>query len=133
MFARAPITDATEKRIFKLKRHGVTDKCVIASIDGISDRNQAELLKGTELFAPASSQKSTREQLTGLEARLVDGNVYGRVSGVYNFGAGDIIEIDLASGGSEMIPLNENFISDIEPEEGSLVVHPPEYLEGDKD
>jgi 16S rRNA processing protein RimM len=137
LFSYSPITDMIGKRIFKLKRQGVKDSLVIVSIDGVNDRNEAELLKGTELYGPAKKPEKHEKnrwsyaQLTGMEARLVDGNVYGRVSGVYNFGAGDILEIELSHGGSEMIPFTDDFVGDIQADEGSLVVYPPEYVEGE--
>lgn len=138
LFAYSPITDHSGGRAFKLKREGIKDKLVIASIAGITDRNAAELLKGMELYAPAPTTQVngpnqwSYTELTGLEARLIDGNVYGRVIGVYNFGAGDIIDIERQDGSSEMLPFNENFVGDVEVGEGSLVVYPPEYLEGGK-
>ena len=123
------LSDASGKRQFKLKREGVKDKLFIASIDGITDRNDAELLKNIELFAPASEHTSVADTLTGLEARLLDGNKYGRVIGVYNFGAGDILDIELTNGKTEMLPLREEFVGDINVNEGSLVVYPPDYVE----
>jgi len=129
----APITDATGNRPFKLTRHGIKGTSIIASIEGITDRNQAELLKGTELFAPAAIAASEKDKLTGLEARLLNGNVYGRVIGLYNFGAGDILDIEMEGGKSEMLPFTDNFVGGVHAEEGYLVVFPPEYVETDKD
>jgi len=127
-FSHSPITDATGKRIFKLTRQGVKDKQLIASIDGITDRNEAELLKGVELFAPASDETS-QYSLIGLEARLTDGNVYGRVTGVHNFGAGDILDLELDNQKTEMLPLRDEFVGGIHVDEGYLVVFPPDYVE----
>jgi len=130
-----PLTDASGGRAFKLTRRGIQNKLIIASIDGINDRNEAELLKGTELFAPASALPAKTEnqwshdELTGLEARISDGRVYGRVIGLYNFGAGDILEIELAEGKTEMLPFKKPFVGNIRPDEGYLIVFPPEYVE----
>jgi 16S rRNA processing protein RimM len=132
VLSHTPLTDLSGKREFKLKKHGVKESLLIVSIDGVDDRNAADLLRGTELFA-LMKDIPLKNKLTGMEARLIDSNVYGRVIGVFNFGAGDIIEIEFEDGKTEMIPLTEQFVGDINEEEGSLVVYPPEYLEGEKD
>ena len=127
----ATLTDASGRKPFKLTKYGIKDALLIVSIEGVHDRNEAELLKGTELFAPATPENSGNP-LEGMEARLLDGNVYGRVIGIYNFGAGDILDIELGNGKSEMIPLNDDFVGGVHIEEGYLVVFPPEYVESGK-
>jgi len=103
----------------------------IAGVKGIGDRNAAELLKGTELFALAS-ELPEKNRLVGLEARLKDGRVYGKITQLYNFGAGDIIEIKLVNGKMEMLPLSDAFIGDIHIDKGYVIVFPPDYIEEEK-
>ena len=129
------LTDSSGKRSFKLKKQGVKNDLLIVSIDGVDDRNTSELLKGTELFAPAPTKKNTNSnewtygELTGLEARLENGKAYGKVIGVYNFGAGDIIEIQLLNEKTEMLPLNDEFIGAVNIDKSFMVVFPPDYLD----
>ena len=112
---------------------GGNDRALLAAIDGVADRNAAELLKGTKLYAPAADVPvSTQDRLIGLEARLEDGSIYGCITAVANYGAGDIIEIKLAGGKSEMLPLNKNFVMNIAIDKGFITVVPPEYVEGKK-
>ena len=72
---------------------------VIARIDGITDRNAAETLRGTELFIKRDSLPATKSgeyyqaDLIGM-AVVRDGTGIGRVACFQNFGAGDIIELD---------------------------------------
>jgi 16S rRNA processing protein RimM len=127
IFTCGVLTDASHKRTFTIARNGGTGQTLIASIEGIADRNAAELLRGTTLFAPAgAAPKSLSRELTGLEVKLPDGKVDGRVTGVYNFGAGDVVEIKKTNGKSEMLPFNKKFA---EIKKDYLIVHPPEYVE----
>ena len=72
---------------------------IIARIDGVSDRNVAETLRGTELFVnrdelpPAAPGEYYQADLIGMTV-VRDGVEIGRVACFQNFGAGDIIEMD---------------------------------------
>ena len=72
---------------------------IIARIDGVSDRNIAETLRGTELFVnrddlpPAASGEYYQADLIGMTV-VRDGAEIGHVACFQNFGAGDIIEMD---------------------------------------
>ena len=130
IFACGPLTDASGKKRFALTHKGGNEKAFIASIEDITDRNGAEGVKGTELYAPADKLPEKKKgyyahELVGLEARLADGSAYGRVTQLYNFGAGDIIEIEMANGKSEMFPLTEAFVR---REKDGVTVFPPEYV-----
>jgi 16S rRNA processing protein RimM len=132
IFSCGVLTNASGKKQFTLIKHGGNDKAFIAAIDGISDRNAAEFLKGTELYAPADALPKKKKgdyyshELIGLDARLKSGRVYGSVVQLYNFGAGDIVEIKLPHGKTEMLPFNESFV---QVKKDHIVVHPPEYVE----
>ena len=72
---------------------------IIARIDGVTDRNTAETLRGTELFIARDSLPATKPgeyyqaDLVGMT--VVRGEtVLGRVVCFQNFGAGDIIELE---------------------------------------
>ena len=72
---------------------------IIARIDGVNDRNAAELLRGTELFINREDLPATKNgeyyqaDLIGMRV-IRDGTEIGVVAGFQNFGAGDIIELD---------------------------------------
>ena len=129
------LTDATGKRAFKLTRHGIKDQLLIASLDGIADRNAAELLKGTALYTPASALPANAKnqwsysELIGLEARLKTGKPYGKITAVDNFGAGDILTLIRADGSEEMLPFTGAFVGDVLSQQGFLVIFPPDYVE----
>ena len=41
------------------------------------------------------------------------GDLIGEIVAIYNFGAGDVIEIKLISGKVEMIPFTKDFVIDV--------------------
>ncbi|MBQ0013350.1 MAG: 16S rRNA processing protein RimM [Proteobacteria bacterium] len=76
-----------------------TSTVIIARIDGVNTRNDAESLRGTELFI----LRDTLPQLKKDEYYQSDligfivvhnGKNIGYIVGFHNFGAGDIIELD---------------------------------------
>lgn len=72
---------------------------LIARFEGIDDRSKAEGLRGLKLYVererlPALEKNSFyHADLIGLQAMARGGEVLGVVSGVVNFGAGDILEL----------------------------------------
>lgn len=71
----------------------------ICKIYGINDRNEAEKLRGTELFINRQSLPKLPQgeyyqtDLIGMKL-IVSGTDSGRVVAVHNFGAGDILELE---------------------------------------
>ena len=60
--------------------------------------------------------------LVGLEVYDESKNKVAKVSGFYNFGAGDILEIKLLNNRQEMIPFNKSYVPTINLEEGYIIV-----------
>ena len=103
----------------------------------IADRNAAEALKGTELFVPrealpaAEADEFYHADLVGLRAEDEEGRVLGTVSGVHNFGAGDVIEIVRADGDTVMLPFTREVVPVIEIEAGRVIIAAPEDVEAE--
>lgn len=124
------------KRLFKLHITGKTPQGVIARIEGVADRNAAELLVHTKLHVekkrlPAPAKGSYyHDDLVGLTVTLASGEAFGTVLAVHNFGAGDILEITLAeSGKAEMFSFTPATFPVVDVAAGKLVISPPEVLE----
>ncbi len=97
--AYGPLHDE-QGREYSLKLIRVSSEdSLIASIKGISDRNQAEALRGTKLYIERSQLPDLIEEefyhsdLIGLRVQDLEGQDIGRVSAVSNYGAGDFLEI----------------------------------------
>lgn len=71
----------------------------ICKIDGVNDRSAAESLRGTELFILRESLPQLPDgeyyqaDLIGMDVEF-GGQLAGHVVALYNFGAGDILELD---------------------------------------
>ncbi|MGH6854755.1 MAG: ribosome maturation factor RimM [Aestuariivirga sp.] len=70
----------------------------IAVLKDVTDRDAAEALKGTELFVPRERLPEPKEDeiylgdLVGLDVWAA-GELLGRVAGVANYGAGDLLDV----------------------------------------
>lgn len=85
-----------------------TSTVVVAHIDGVNNRNDAESLRGTELFVRRDSLPDNLAEGEYYQTDLIgfcvirDEGKIGTVAGFQNFGAGDIIELD----NGEMVSFN---------------------------
>jgi 16S rRNA processing protein RimM len=107
---------------------------LIARISGIEDRNQAERLRGLQLYLPRSALPDTKadeyyhSDLIGLEAVLTDGTPVGRVRAIHDFGAGDTLELERPGAPPAMVPFTRVVVPVVAPSEGRLVLDPPPGL-----
>lgn len=96
----------------------------------MDDRNLAETLVGMEFYVSKSALPEPEEDeyyhadLIGLTVReKISGKEAGTVAGVYNFGAGDILELKLKeSGRLEMIPFTKQYVPVVNVKEGFIIV-----------
>lgn len=83
----------------------------IARIAEITDRNGAEAARGTELTVPRSALPALEDDefyhidIVGLRCVSDNGEELGKIFAIYEFGAGDVIEIERASGKKFMVPV----------------------------
>lgn len=134
--AYGPLATTDAARTIELRVVRVTPKGVIARVSGIADRNGAEALAGTDLYVDrarlpeASAEEFYHADLIGLAAVATDGTALGRVIGVHNFGAGDLIELALpASQHTELIPFDEHYVPVVDVPAGRIVVVMPALAE----
>jgi 16S rRNA processing protein RimM len=134
--AYGPLLDETGQRRFALsavRPNG--ESTVIARVEGVSDRNAAEALRGLRLYALRSALPKAEEgeyyhhDLIGLDAVLASGESFGKVVGVDNFGAGDVIEIKPATGDSVVLPFTDETVPTVDLAAGRVVVVLPQGLD----
>lgn len=131
----SPLLNETGTRRFEVHVDGETQQGLIVTVKGIKDRNAAETLKGTQLFTeksnlpPPSDEEFYYDDLIGLEVRDNTGVALGKVVALYDFGAGDIIEIKMTAGGKEMYPFTRQNFPDIRSEEGYILAELPEIID----
>lgn len=115
----------------------VSERGVIARLEGVTNRTQAESFKGTQLWIarerlPAAAEgEFYHADLIGLSAVAPDGVLIGEVIAVENFGAGDLLEIRPAGGGpTEYVPFTNAVVPHVDLAARKLVVVAPEFIEG---
>jgi 16S rRNA processing protein RimM len=130
-----PVEDETGARSFKLTVRGETKGLVIARLDGVADRNQAEALKGLRLYVPRAKLPRPKRgewyvaDLIGLSAQDASGTPLGRVKSVQNFGAGDVVELERTDGTTEFLPFTRAVVPEVDIEGGKVVINPPDEIE----
>ena len=105
---------------------------VVMRFRGINNRDQAEALNGAELFVERDNlddedldaDEFFYADLEGLEARDAQGNSYGIVTAIFDFGAGDILELTQAGKRAQLIPFSESSVLEIDFEGGTLLIDP---------
>lgn len=133
--AYGPLTDKAGAREFRIKVHGLAKGLLRAHIKGVDDRNAAEALAGVELYIERTQLPEPEEDefyhsdLIGLRAELEDGSDYGVVRALHDFGAGDVIEIVLAAGGTVVLPFTKAVVPSVDMGAGVVVIAPPEEIE----
>ena len=114
--AYGPLCDERGEPLLEVRIMGAAKGGVIATAPGIADRDAAETLRGRRLYVPRDCLPPTaedefyHEDLVGLEARDMAGKPIGTVLAVANYGAGDILEIGTADGGSELVPFTREAV-----------------------
>ena len=99
---------------------------------GINDRTAAEKLNGTDLYVDRDSlddddldeDEFFYADLEGLDARDADGKSWGTITAIFDFGAGDILELTEKGKRAQLIPFNEASVLEIDFEGGSILIDP---------
>ena len=105
-------------------------KLAVARFEGIADRGAAEALRGSLVEVDRDQMPALEDgeyyyaDLIGLPAVDRDGHAIGSVVAVENFGAGDLLEIEIDGGKRSLIPFKPG-IADLE--DGRITLD-PEFL-----
>jgi len=116
-----------ERRLLAVRDSG---KTAVARFEGVDDRSAAEALRGSLVELDRSALPALEDgeyyhaDLIGLPAVDAAGVAVGKVVAVENYGAGDLLEIELERGKSSLIPFKPG-IADLE--DGRIVLD-PEFL-----
>lgn len=106
---------------------------LLVRFDGLNDRNQAEAIKGLELFVSRDAFPEPDEDeyyhwdLVGLKAELPDGSFFGTVRRVLDAGAGVSLDITTTEG-SVLVPFTKASVPVVNLAKGKMVIDPPDGL-----
>ena len=110
---------------------------LVATLKGVASREDAERLKGIELYIAREKLPDTDDDeyyhadLIGLNAVNAANESLGRVVAIHNFGAGDIIEIAPAHGTTMLLPFTNAVVPTVDLKGGRVVIELPKEIEGD--
>ena len=133
-----PLETSSGER-WRLKGAKVGVKGVVtAQIDKIEDRNQADAAKGIKLFIERDALPAPEEDefyvsdLIGMGAWDVNGAELGTVTAVFDFGAGDIVEVKGANG-ELLVPFTKAAVPVVDLPNRRVVIDPPVMVEGEEE
>jgi 16S rRNA processing protein RimM len=112
-------------------KNSAGNKYWLGAVEGVTERNGAEALRGTELFVDRDKLPEAEEgehyftDLEGLKVVDTDGNEIGSVVSVQNFGASDLLEIQPVGKETFYLPFTEENILEIGE---TVIVNIPEGL-----
>jgi 16S rRNA processing protein RimM len=134
-FARHPdLTDANGTPV-KLRITGHAQGMPIVEIEGVTKREQAELLRGRKLGVartqmPALTKPNAyyTDDLIGMAVVTLAGEPFGRVARVTNYGASDILDIERGNGVREMYAFTHATFPTVDVAARRITIDPPELL-----
>ncbi len=109
---------------------GAAQGAVIARIKGVEDRNAAEALRGVKLNVDRTALPATEAgtyyhaDLVGMVVALEGGETIGKVKAVHNFGGGDMIEVEMANGETELVPFTGAAVAGVDTAGGKITLNP---------
>lgn len=124
------LENENKTRSFVLRVVGHSKELLRCKIKGVEDRNSAEALIGTRFYVnrdvlpDLGDDEFYQADLVGLDVVSAQNNQkIGSVSGIYNFGAGDILEIKtVTSSKTEMIPFTKEYVPVVDVKNGFVMV-----------
>ena len=130
--AYGALSDETGRRRFVVKLKGRVKGLLLAELEGIRDRDQAQALHGLQLYVARSALPRLDEDetfyqadLIGLAAEDPEGRPLGRVVAVPNFGAGDLLEVLDPERVSQFFPFTRDIVPQVDLAGGRVVIRPP--------
>ena len=128
-----PLYDA-QGRSYEITAMRPQKTVLVVRFRGIDSREAAEALNGVKLFVDRSALPVPEEDefylsdLIGLQTVSPEGEMLGKVVEVHDFGAGDILEIRLANGKSELFAFTRENFPDIRIAQGEITFVPPQTV-----
>lgn len=128
-----PLTTEDGKRSFTIRLTRSIKGALVAKVDGITNKEDADTLKGIRLFTDRAQLPALPDDefyhadLIGLTVLDTGGTVLGKVHAVQNHGASDLLEVMLdASSATILLPFTGEVIPTVDLTAGRIIADPPE-------
>jgi 16S rRNA processing protein RimM len=135
--AYGPLVTKDGTRQFEVTHAREAKGHLVATLKGVTSRDEAERLNGIELYIARKKLPATGEDeyyhadLIGLAAVTSANEPLGRVIAIHNFGAGDIIEIAPPRGATMLLPFTNAVVPSVDLAGGRVVIELPKEIDGD--
>lgn len=131
----SPLSTEDGATSYSVKLTGTIKNGFSARLGGISNKEQADALRGTKLFAPRDRLPSLPDDeyyyadLIGLEVFDTGGTPIGRVKAVHNHGASDLLELSVeGQPGTILLPFTLAAVPTVDLAGGRIIADPPDGL-----
>ena len=127
-FGFGPLLGADGSAVLSPASHRAVKGGFAVTCREISTPEQADALRGTELFTAAENLPEPEEDefyysdLIGMQVKTVDGKTAGKVIAVHDFGAGDLLEIKPKEGGSFYHPFTKEAVPKVDMKARRIIV-----------
>jgi 16S rRNA processing protein RimM len=133
-FSYGPLMDAEGHVLVTPVRHRPLGDLFGVLAKESRQREEWEALKGTLLHVlrdalpPLAEGELYISDLIGMAVVHADGRKLGEITGLHNFGAGDLIEIKPEAGDTYLLPFTEDDFPEIDADARRLTANPAEEL-----
>ena len=133
--AYGPVEDEAGTRRFRIAAKSMAKGAVIAEVEGVADRDAAQLLAGTRLYVARDLLPPIEEEgefyqadLLGCAAFDTEGRALGAVHAVHDFGAGTLLEVRSSGAEPLLLPFTEAVVPEIDLAARRIIVDPPDLV-----
>jgi 16S rRNA processing protein RimM len=132
-----PLTTKDGTRQFEVTHAREAKDHLVATLKGVTTREDAERLNGIELYIARDKLPATDDDeyyhadLIGLAAVTPENEPIGRVIAIHDFGAGTIIEIAPPQGTTLLLPFTNAVVPTVDLANGRVVIELPAEIDGD--
>jgi 16S rRNA processing protein RimM len=132
-----PLTTKDGARHFTVAHAREAKDHLVATLKGVTTRDDAEKLNGVELYIARDKLPVTDDDeyyhadLIGLAAVTTADEPIGRVIAIHNFGAGDLIEIAPPHGPTMLLPFTNAVVPTVDIAGGRVVIELPGEIDGE--
>lgn len=126
-------------RVLSIKAQSHAKGFVLCSAKEVTSRNAAEQLRGALLYVARDALPETEadefyhSDLIGFEVTARGGEIVGPIIGIYDFGAGTVLEIKRRGKKPVMVPFADSYEPEIDGDAQSVIMDiAPQWLDDSK-
>ena len=122
------VNDESGEKLFDIRSLVKHKNLYLIKLEGVDSRDDSDALRGTSLYIDESALPELEEdeflvsELKDLKVKDSKDNYFGTVRNVFNFGAGDVLEIVKDTGEYYMLTFTKKTVPTVDIAEGFIVI-----------